>query len=169
MKTLKFSGTIILIATLICGCSPLQLVTTIRGDVKNYEYVFIPSTEETDELTESTDIRGIGEGAIPIAQSLVPGEFLTRRLKRAGFTVLPELNPDLADQTLIITYTDKATGRRRWDGRVQEVEIRFISAKTNAVVYSGMAEGSGSTKVNGLKNAIRRSLRLALRKNASFR
>jgi hypothetical protein len=78
-------------------------------------------------------------------------------LLKEGFMQLPELKPELINETLIINYGE--SGRRpRGFGYTIEVTIQFLSAKTNTKVCSCTAEGQGEIEVDDIRRAINRCL-----------
>ena len=78
-------------------------------------------------------------------------------LIKQGFVRLPELNPQILDETLIVNYGE--SGRRNLNfGYSIEVTIQFVSAKTNQPVCVCTAEGQGSTEADDIRIAINRAL-----------
>lgn len=75
---------------------------------------------------------------------------------------MPESNPQLLDETLIVSYGE--SGRRNVNlGYSIEVTIQFLSAKTNMPVCVCTAEGQGSTEADDIRIAINRALKPLLR------
>ena len=60
-------------------------------------------------------------------------------LLKEGFLQIPELKPELTDNTLIVNYGESGR-RKRGLGYTIEVTIQFLSAKTNTIVCSCTGE-----------------------------
>lgn len=70
---------------------------------------------------------------------------------------MPELNPELADQTVVVNYGE--SGRRGLNlGYTIEITIQFVSYKTNELICTCTAEGQGSTEADDIRIAIERAL-----------
>ena len=86
-----------------------------------------------------------------------PSDVISGVLIKEGFIILPELKPELSNETLIVNYGE--SGRRnRGLGYTIEVTIQFISAKTKQMICSCTAEGQGETEADDIRQAIRRAL-----------
>ena len=91
------------------------------------------------------------------SKSVNPSDVISGILLKNGFSQLPELKPELTDETLIVNYGE--SGRRnRGLGYTIEVTIQFLSAKTNTTVCSCTAEGQGETEADDIRQAITRCL-----------
>ena len=76
---------------------------------------------------------------------------------------MPELKPELSDETLIVNYGESGK-RNRGLGYTIEVTIQFVSAKSYAQICSCTAEGQGSTEADDIRQAITRCLSSLLSK-----
>jgi hypothetical protein len=163
MKTIRFLG-IILVTIFMGGCAPLRMATTINnGNIKDYKYVFISPTETLTSSAGSVYGGTYGAYGSSTTKSVNPSDVIAGILSKEGFIVLPELRPDLADETLIVNYGE--SGRRnRGLGYTIEVTIQFISARSHALICSCTAEGQGETEADDIRQAITRSLSVVLGK-----
>ena len=163
MKKIKIL-IIIISGILINGCAPLKVPTVIKhGEIEDYKYIFINTT---GNLTSSSGgIYGgyYGTYGSTVSKSVNPADVITGILSKEGFIRLPELKPELTDETLIVNYGE--SGRRnRGLGYTIEVTIQFTSAKSNALICSCTAEGQGETEADDIRQAITRCLSSLLSK-----
>ena len=93
-------------------------------------------------------------------KSVNPSDVITGILTKEGFIALPELKPELTDQTLIVNYGESGKRVIAWGlgGYTIEVTIQFISAKSHTLICSCTAEGQGSTEADDIREAITRCL-----------
>lgn len=153
-KIFKLSGLLIL-SLLTIGCASLQPATSIKnGSLDNYKYFYITPT---NSLTSGSGSAIIGNYSSSI-KTVNPSDVIAGILIKDGLIRLPELKPELADETLIINYGE--SGRRYTDlgSYTIEVTIQFVSAKTNSFVCSCTAEGLGFTEADDIRQAITRCL-----------
>jgi hypothetical protein len=143
-----------LISLFIISCTSLKPVTSVRiGTIEDYQFIYI---SPTNSLTSSTGTM-IGGQYIATTKSVNPADVIAGILSKKGLVRLPELKPDITDQTLIVNYGE--SGRRDIGlGYTIEVTIQFISAKSNQLICSCTAEGLGSTEADDIRQAITRCL-----------
>ena len=150
--------TIIVCTFLLSACASLKAPTIQQLEsLDGYKYFYV---SPTSELTSgSSGVYGgrfgvYGEG---VTKSINPSDVISGFLLKQGFIRLPELNPQLFDETLIVNYGE--SGRRNLNfGYSIEVTIQFVSAKTNQPVCVCTAEGQGSTEADDIRIAIDRAL-----------
>ena len=90
-------------------------------------------------------------------KSVNPSDVITGILLKEGFIRLPELKPELTDETIIVNYGESGK-RNRGLGYTIEVTIQFISAKSHTQICSCTAEGQGETEADDIRQAITRCL-----------
>lgn len=156
MKTIRFF-IIIISSILINGCAILKPPSIVKNEsIENYKYIYITST---NTLTSSSGATYGGQ-YYSSSNSVNPSDVITGILAKEGFIRLPELQPELTDQTLIVNYGE--SGKRfiagGLGGYTIEVTIQFISAKSHTLICSCTAEGQGSTEADDIRNAITRCL-----------
>ena len=138
MKTIKFL--VIALGLFAIGCSPLRQVTVVKNDkIEDYTYFYISPTKS---LTSS--LGGVYGGNYGIygsttSKSVKPSDVISGILLKEGFLQIPELKPELTDNTLIVNYGESGR-RKRGLGYTIEVTIQFLSAKTNTIVCSCTGE-----------------------------
>ena len=96
-------------------------------------------------------------------KSVNPSDVIAGILLKEDFIILPEIKPELADNTIIVNFGESGT-RNRGLGYTIEVTIQFISAKTTNKICSCSAEGQGETEADDIRQAITRCLSSLLAK-----
>lgn len=152
----------VLLAIAVCmlaySCAPLRAPIVIKdGSLEEYRYVFISPT--TNLTSGSGNVYGgtYGVYGATFSKSINPGDVISGALLKRGYTIVPEIRPDLIEQTLVVNYGE--SGRRdRGFGYTIEVTIQFISAKTHGRVCLCTAEGQGETEADDIRIAINRCL-----------
>ena len=155
MKRLLYLCLIVLSLT---GCATLLPPTVTRhSSLDGYKYVYITPTSEINSVTGGTYGGQYGIYASTSTHSINPSDLISGYFLKRGYTRLPELNPELADQTLIVNFGE--SGRRPVGlGYSIEVTIQLLSAKTNEIICVGVAEGKGETEADDVRIAINRCM-----------
>lgn len=155
---------IILAAVLINCCAPLKAPTIIKNDpIESYKYIYITPTNNLTSGSGGVYGGQYGMYGASTNKSVNPSDVISGILIKEGFIRLPELKPELYEETLIVNYGE--SGRRnRGLGYTIEVTIQFISAKSNNPVCSCTAEGQGETEADDIRQAITRCLSVLLSK-----
>lgn len=140
------------------ACAPLRVPVIVKkAPVEMFKYAYISPTKELTSSTGSTYGGQYGIYGSSTTKSVNPSDVIAGILIPKGYVILPEIKPELAEETLIVNYGE--SGRRnRGLGYTIEVTIQFISAETNELVCSCTAEGQGSTEADDIRQAIRRAL-----------
>lgn len=150
MKPIKYF--LVFFSLTLCACGLLRPATHIQNeDLTKYKYVYIPYRAN---VTSATGTFYHGTGGVT-NKSINPGDLIAGHFIKHGYAILPELNPTLLTETLIVNYGE--SGRRKiMLGLVNPIEmtIQLLSAATNQVVYSVTAEGIGETESDDVRNAI---------------
>ena len=159
MKQIPVLVSIVLIVFLLIGCGSLESPIIQQNEpISFYKYFYITPTTQ---LTSSSGIVYGGKYGVyggSSTQTLNPSDVISGNLIKHGMIRLPELVPELLDNTLIVNYGE--SGRRNYLlGYSLEVTIQFLSAKTHSIVCISTAEGQGSTEADDLRIAINRALK----------
>ena len=157
MKILR-DLSVAIICMIIVGCASMKapIINQIES-FDGYKYVYITPTSE---LTSGSS--GVYGGKYGVygggsTKTINPGDVISGILLKQGYIRLPELKPELLEQTLIVNYGE--SGRRNVNfGYSIEVTIQFLSAKTNMPVCICTAEGQGSTEADDIRIAINRAM-----------
>lgn len=140
------------------GCVPLKQVTVVKNDkIENNKYIYITPTKSLTSSSGSVYGGTYGVYGSTTSKSVNPSDVISGILLKNGFSQLPELKPELTDETLIVNYGESGK-RNRGLGYTIEVTIQFLSAKTNTTVCSCTAEGQGETEADDIRQAITRCL-----------
>lgn len=157
MKRVKLFSFIVLNLLLVsCASMKAPIINQIES-FDGYKYVYITPTSEL--TSGSSGVYGgkygvYGEGS---TKTINPSDVISGILLKQGYIRLPELKPELSEQTLIVNYGE--SGRRNVNlGYSIEVTIQFLSAKTNMPVCICTAEGQGSTEADDIRIAINRAM-----------
>lgn len=158
IKTFRFWISIVCVVIMFSSCGALKAPVIVRNaPIEEYRYVFITPTKELTSSTGGTFGGQYGVYGTTTTKSVNPCDVISGELIKNGFIVLPELEPELDNKTLIVNYGE--SGRRnRGLGYTIEVTIQFISAETHELVCSCTAEGQGETEADDIRQAIRRAL-----------
>lgn len=139
------------------GCYTLQVPTTSNsGKLQSYPYVYVIPTSG---VSGSSGVYGNQYGVYGGQTTTTnPSEVIAGYLMKRGFTILPEITPDLQSKTLIASYGH--TGKRQLSlfAYSNIVLIQFRDAKTHELVASSEAEGCGSDEAQDVLQAITRAL-----------
>lgn len=157
MKTIRFLA-VFFTSILINSCAPLKApIITKNEKIEGYKYIFISPTGNLNSGTGAVYGAGYGIYGATTSKSVNPGDVITGILLKKGFIKLPELKPELADETLIVNYGESGKRKRRL-GYTIEITIQFISAKSLQPICSCTAEGQGETEADDIRQAITRCL-----------
>lgn len=149
ISTLAFFLTIISMVS----CTLNQPIVVKNAPVNNYKYVYI---SPTSSLTSSHGNTYFGS-YYSSSKSINPSDLVSGFLSKKGFIRIPELKPELIDQTLIVNYGE--SGRRNIGlGYSIEVTIQLVSAKSYEPICSCIAEGMGDTEADDIRIAINRCM-----------
>ena len=141
------------------GCASLrpklQPATSIKNaSINGYTYIYV---SPTNSLTSSSGYTINGD-LLSSSKTVNPADLITGIFIKEGLIRLPELKPELAEETLIINYGESGKRNTGLGGYTLEVTIQLISAKTSSLVCSCTAEGQGSTEADDIRQAITRCL-----------
>lgn len=168
MKKLKFWG-IFVICLSVSSCasllfppidpkpptSKLKPPTTIKhGNLENYKYVYITPTN----ILSSSSGYTISGQYYTTSKSVNPSDVIAGILTKEGFIRLPELKPELTDETVIVNYGESGKRTTGFGGYAIEVTIQLISAKSSTLICSCTAEGQGATEADDIRQAVTRCL-----------
>jgi hypothetical protein len=157
MKRIQLLSIAILTLLLFNSCGSLKAPAIHQfSSIDGYRYVFITPTAE---LTSSTGVAyAVGNGLYGnTSKTINPSDVISGIFLKNGFIRLPELKPDLLDQTIVVNYGE--SGRRNKGlGYTIEVTIQILSAKTSEPICICTAEGQGETEADDVRIAINRAL-----------
>lgn len=145
---------------LLNSCALKKPIVESNMPLESFKYAYITPTDEFISGSGSTYGYGYGVYGASTTKTVNPADVITGILIKKGLVVLPHLKPELATETIIVTYGE--SGRRNlWGGLLgytMEVTIQFISAETHQVICTCTAEGLGSTETDDIRKAIIRAL-----------
>lgn len=150
MKKSIIPVSLVFIALMLASCVTLKEADVVQnGNIQDYQYIFVNSTVP---LTSSQ-----GSYYYSTSKTVNPSNVIIGYLAKKGFVILPELQEDLLNETLIVNYGE--SGRRDvfW-GYTIEVIIQFVNASSKKLIAASTAEGIGDTEADGITEAITRAL-----------
>lgn len=153
MKKLSF---LLVILLLLMGCGAKKVATTdIKGDLSKYHYVCV---NPTNGVISSSGVYGNQYGIYGgDTHTTNPSELIAGYLMKKGYSALSYIVPDLAEQTLVVTYGE--TGASSILLPKAGVIIQFKDAKTHQLVASSEADGiSIENEAYAIKRAIYKAL-----------
>lgn len=157
MKALKFIA-LSMLMLLVSSCASLKPVT-YNGNTSliGYKYAYITPTSGLSSSSGGVYGNAYGVYGSTISKSINPADVISGILMKNGFTLIPELDDELKDRTIIINYGE--TGRRNvfW-GYTIEITLQILSADTLEVLCTTTAEGMGSTEADDIRIAITRAM-----------
>ena len=140
-------------ACILTGCSVLNVPTAdVKGNVYKYNYVYVIPTSG---VTSSSGVYGNQYGVYGGSTKTVnPSEVISGYLMKKGYTTLPSVDPNLAENTMIVSYG--YTGRRQLSlfSYASCVMIQFRDAKTHELVATCEGEGCGEDETADILQAI---------------
>jgi hypothetical protein len=146
---------LLIISICINGCASLRPATSNKtGSIDSYKYIYITPT---NSLTSGSGATISGQ-YYSSNKTVNPSDVITGILIKEGLIRLPELKPELTEETLIVNYGESGRRNTGLGGYTIEVTIQFISAKTSSLVCSCTAEGQGPTEADDIRQAITRCL-----------
>lgn len=158
MKTMRFIALSMLIL-LFNGCISLKPVTyNSNTSLINYKYAYVTPTSHLSSSSGEVYGNAYGVYGSTISKSINPADVISGILMKNGFTLIPELDDELKDRTIIVNYGE--TGRRNvfW-GYTIEITLQILSADTLEVLCITTAEGMGSTEADDIRIAITRAMK----------
>ena len=153
MKVLKLI-TFAIFLMLISSCATLKPVTlTGNTSLTGYKYAYITPTSSSGGVYGNA--YGVYGGTV--SKSINPADIISGILMKNGFTLIPELNEDVKDRTIIVNYGE--TGRRNvFIGYTIEITLQILSADNLEILCTTTAEGMGETEADDIRIAITRAM-----------
>lgn len=148
----------ILSSFLMVGCNSLkEPIIQQYEPVTSYRYFYVTPTTVLTSGNGGVFGNKYGVYGGSVTNSLNPSDVISGTLIKQGMIRLPQLDPNLLEQTVIVNYGE--SGRRNHNlGYSIEVTIQFLQAKTHSVICICTAEGQGSTEADDIRIAINRAL-----------
>lgn len=152
---------LLLLSVLASGCASLkEPEITKRGEINVYSFVVLPNAASLSSISGGVYGNQYGVYGSSSSKEINPSNIIEGILLKRGLISTDAVTSENKDKTLIVKYGE--SGRRDvaggLGGYALEVTIAIVTAKTNEVVYSCVAEGQGSTEVDDIREAIHRCL-----------
>lgn len=130
----------------------------IYKDMSKYKFVYIiPTSPITSNSGTSGYISGRAYGMYGgvhsgATKTVNPAEEICGQLVKRGYTILPEVDPDVAEETMIVAYGN--IGRRDVTPFAYAVVLQFTDAETHEKLATIEAESYGETETVEIREAI---------------
>lgn len=131
-----------LLVLFLVSCAVLPPTVQRFSSMDGYRYVYITPTSEKTSVTGGAVGTQYGLYGSTESHSVNPADIISGHFLKRGYVRLPEINPDLIEQTLIVNYGELGERNLGW-GFSKEIIIQILSAKTNEIICVGTAEGNG--------------------------
>lgn len=159
MKTLKITAILAVVPLFLISCATLNPVTyTGDPNLQDYQYAFINSTSQVSSNSGIVLGNQYGVYGGTDTKSVVPGDIIKGQMIKHGFTIVPQITPDIANKTLIINFGETGERKVTW-GKITEIVLQFVRAGDNKVIYTVTSEGFGDTKADDIRIAIERAFK----------
>lgn len=151
----------VFLSAIATGCAILkEPEITKRENIDQYSFVVLPKTNSLSSGTGGVYGNQYGVYGGASSKEINPSHVIEGILLKRGLVSTDAVKTGSESKTLLVKYGE--SGRRDvaggLGGYTLEVTIALISAKTNSVVYSCVAEGQGATEVDDIREAIHRCL-----------
>ena len=101
------------------GCAPLRMPVIVRNaPIEMYKYAYISPTKELTSSTGGTYGGQYGIYGSSTTKSVNPSDVIAGILIKEGYIILPELKPELSNETLIVNYGDDSFREAGRAGRI---------------------------------------------------
>lgn len=135
----------------------------IQGDISKYKFAYIIPTSS---LTSNSGVHGSVYGGMygtygrvygGSTKTVSPSEEIGGQLIKRGITILPAVDPAVAEETMIISYGN--TGRRTISAFAYAscIVLQFTDAATHEKIATIESEGCGSDETEDIHQAIDRA------------
>ncbi|WP_285815562.1 hypothetical protein [Phocaeicola sartorii] len=113
MSTIKKVFFVVCSILILGSCAPLRLPVIVKkAPVEMFKYAYITPTKELSSSTGSTYGGQYGIYGSSTTKSVNPSDVIAGILIQRGYVILPELNPKLAEETLIVNYGESGKRNR---------------------------------------------------------
>lgn len=147
---------IIILATAMVAVGAMAAVAPVvkvMGDLHPYKYAYIIPTGSVASSPGGAAIVGnvvIGEGT----KTVNPSEVIAGHLMKMGYTILPSIVPELAEETMIFSFGRAGTRPLGLLEYASKIIIQISSGKTHDLLATIEAEGCGETESDDINRAL---------------
>lgn len=165
MKRLFLILTVVLVAVSVAAQLKVPSAN-IRGNLKGYKYVYVvPSSGVTSGSGDAIVVRygpyfSSVHSTAGSTTTVNPSETIKGYLIRMGYSILPSINPDLANKTLIVSYGHNGNRAMFLGGYASSIVLQISEAKTNNVLATYETEGHDSNESKAINRALYSALNL---------
>lgn len=132
----------------------------VRGegvDLHKYKYAYVmPTSGVTSGGLRYDVFLGISGGP---TITINPSEKISGYLMKLGYTILPTINPDMADKTMVVAYGN-AEGEVSNYHAINNIVVQMRDAQTHALVLSIESSGFGQDEAEAIANALSKAMQM---------
>jgi hypothetical protein len=136
------------------GCAISKHSSVVQNlTFDKYKYFYVSDAATTTASTGGVYGNQYGVYGSQTTKSVNPADIIAGRMMKEGFVKLPFINPEVSDETIIVSYGE--SGRHNHIiGYSIEVTLQFLDAKTMKVIATTSAAGMGETEADDIRKAI---------------
>lgn len=163
MRRILILCTTALIAVSVWAGDLLAPKVVIYKDMSKYKFVYIiPTGSVTSNSGTSGSVFGGTYGVYGgvhggATKTVNPAEEICGHLVKRGYTILPAINPDLADETMIVAYGNAGKRTISAFAYATTIVLQFTDAETHEKLATFETEGCGSDETEDVRQAIARA------------
>lgn len=141
-------------------------IVTLNDNLHNYKYAYImPAGGITSNAGFGGAVVGtsglvVGAMSGSPTKTVNPSETISGRLMQLGYTITPSVVPELAEQTMIVTYGHAGKRQISKNYAANVVMIQITNGKTHDVITTIEAEASTETATDDISAAIESAMDL---------
>lgn len=149
--------TLVLLVVLFVSCGVSKNVprAKIYGNVDAYTHVYVTPTSSAAGSSVGAAVGGVYEGT---SSASSPSDIIRGYLMKEGYTVVPEIKPELAKYTMIATY-GQVKSSMDLTSEITAI-IQLTDAETQQLVAS--CETTGSSAIS-MSDALAKAIESAMK------
>lgn len=154
--------TILLLACCMYACKPIELLEPkgiITSEFNQYRYAYVIPTNSivggkiTTHYNWGQKLYVVGN-----TESVNPADIIAGDLMSRGYGILPNINNDLCDKTMVVSFGEIGSRHLRGTLYSQKIIIQIRDATTGVLIASCEIDGLGGNKAGDIFHAIKRAL-----------
>ncbi len=144
---------------LLNSCSPLLAPSVVRNSsLDGFKYFYMTPTSEKTSASGAVYGSTYGVFGATSSKSVNPTDVICGHFLKRGFIQLPEIKPELRNNTIIVNFGESGRRNTGWGSYAIEVTIQLLSAQDNSILCVATAEGRGETETDDIRIAINRCM-----------
>lgn len=137
-----------------CGVSKEMARVKVAGDLSNYTHAYIMPTGSASTATTGVAVGMVYTGTTAASN---PSDIICGYLMKKGYTIVPQIKPEQAKNTMIVTY-GQVSSSMDWSAE-HTCMIQLLDAESQELIAYCEANG---TSAKSMKDALQRAIYNAL-------